>query len=122
MLPLFLEARLLVRCLIAIAVAQVSIKTHLLLILRVVQIGRDFFLFACDTKDGVGSLLEMGVAQDLPESEVAVESEQRVTASLVLRTHSGTLRYGIITPIRSEMADSPPCLSSSSSLSTCLRS
>jgi hypothetical protein len=120
--PLLLEARLLVRHLIAIAIAQVSIQTHLLLVLRVVQIGRHLFLLTRDTEDAVGLFFEMGITQNLPQPEVAIESKQAVTAGLMLRTHAGALREGIITPMRSDMADSPPCLSSSSSFSTCLRS
>jgi hypothetical protein len=74
MRPLLLEAGgWVVGHLIAVVKAQVSIKAHL--VLRIVHVEGGLFLLGSDAEDRVDSFFEMRIAEDLPESEVAVEGE-----------------------------------------------
>ena len=126
--PLLLEAASrvrIVRRLVARVVVQVAVEvegTVLLLGEGRVAVAEVGFLVGRDAEDGVGSFLEMLVAEDLPQTEVALEGEETIAAGLVLGPDASALNKTQATPIFSEMLLSPPCLNSSSSLTMCLMS
>lgn len=88
----------------------VEVKGTVLLGIRDMAVVHLWFLVCGDTVDGVCPFFEMLVAQNLPQSEVALERKQTITASLMLGPDPSALNNPKSTPIFSEMLLSPPCL------------
>jgi hypothetical protein len=128
MRPLLLEATSRVRVighLVACIEVQIAVEVQILRIRRHLPIAHAlnvavFGYLACDAENNIRALLEMLISKYVSESEIALQREEAVTASLMIGSNPSTLYKQLSTPIFSEIVLSPPCLNSSSSFTICL--